>query len=424
MKILNRSVNSITFDDVVSHCKEKYPEGVELDYKEKFPEKGLRKIIASFANTRGGLVIIGVREDKKSGCPIKWEGVDEDAKLVERAYQEVLNVNPPPSIDICKTNVVNKKVFILIRVNEGDSTPYYVRNNANVWVRTGSVSKSIDIASPEWLELLLNKRERAKKARGNYLNQANKVYLYALKREEKIRKRLIEEAKRKDDGSEKNYYQRELGTDAEMCTIAIQPYFPRKALIQPKELIDRINDYRYRGSYLEFPNLNLESIPEGVLYFKHSYEGSIECQQLYSTGLIFTKFDILRPDKEGGRLVLPISLIAVKLFAVLMTAKYLYNLVGYQGLIKGKVLLEIKNHNVSFFRNISYGNLDFRNDREALLPEYKWEIYLDTRILNDNNEIFKNYFEILKDVYWSVGYKEISEAGIKEFMTRNNMNMS
>ncbi len=424
MKILNKPIREITFDDIVKHCKEKYPEGVELDYKEKFPKKGLRKIIASFANKRGGLVIIGVKEDKKSGCPIKWEGVDEDAKLVERTYQEALNVNPPPSIDVCKTNVVSKKVFILVRVNEGDNTPYYIRNNANVWVRTGNISKSIDIASPEWLELLFYKRKQAKKARDNYLKLANEIYLNALKREEKIRNRLIEEAKKKGDRSEKNYYQKKLGTNVAMCTIAIQPYFPRKALIKPKEIIDKTNDYRFINNYTEFPKSNLEPIPEGALYFKHNYTGFIECQQIYASGLLFTSWNILIPDDNSGRLLLPINFIAAKLFAILKVARSFYKLAEYQGVIKGYISLDLKYQPVLFFREISLNGGFFVSDKEVLLPNYNWKFSLDTVLLNNEDTVFKFYFETLRDIYWSAGYKEISENVIKEFMKRNSMSFS
>ena len=124
MKLLNTPVKDLTFDDVIVFCKEKQVEGVQIDYKKEFPQKGLAKHFASFSNKRGGIIIIGVEEDTKTGIPIKWEGVKNEGKLIDRVHQFAANVEPLPNYEVATTNEVGGKVFLLVRIFEGDVTPY------------------------------------------------------------------------------------------------------------------------------------------------------------------------------------------------------------------------------------------------------------------------------------------------------------
>lgn len=50
-------LGQITFEQVVDFCKT-FPEGVRVEYKQE-PTKHIAKIISSFANTVGGIWIIG-----------------------------------------------------------------------------------------------------------------------------------------------------------------------------------------------------------------------------------------------------------------------------------------------------------------------------------------------------------------------------
>lgn len=418
MDILNRPINAFSFEDVVAFCQKGFPEGVEVDYKRDYPPKGLQKHFAAFANTRGGVIILGVEEDSKTGKPVRWNGVADDAKLVERVNQESCNLSPLPSYQIHKTSP-NKdgRVFILIRVLEGDKTPYYVQNDSNIWIRTGNISTPIDISSPEWTELLIGKQEKAAKARNNYLKIAGVVFEEALKREERKRQRLITEAKEKNDGSDKNYYQKQLGTDIGMCEITILPYFPREALVTPQEIIDKVENYVYsKGSYGGFPDRSLEPIPEGVLHFNHGYyNGYVECQQVYSRGLLYNKLDVMRVD-EHSRRVIYLSSLARRLFIILKTAKNFYNNFGYQGVLK--INVSLSNVGEMFVKLIH----PFRDeDKECLLNDYSWNFELDTSILGDEDKFKQFYVEVIRNLYWSLGIRTLSDKVLDEFLEQNSL---
>lgn len=422
MKLLNQEFSTITFEDIVTHCGEKHPEGIQLDYKEDYPQKEVSKLLAAFSNKRGGLIIIGVKENRISGIPESWDGIKINAKLVERVHQQALSVTPLPSYQVRITDEKKGKVFLLIRVNEGDSTPYFVKNDSNVWVRTGNIRNPVGLAEPEWLELLYKKRSRADKARKNYLSIAETVFKSGLELEEKKRLRLIEEAKSKGDGSERNYAKDKLGTEVELCTIAIQPVNPNKAMIRPSEIIDRAKDFRAHNNFCEFPDLNLRPIPEGAMKFEHSHNGYIECQQLYSSGLLHYRFDVKTTDRESGQPIIYCSHILGSLAAMLLASRSFYALVGYQGVIKVGLKLDIKDRNINFFRLTGNNTFFFDTYEEALLPNYKWEYTSDTAELNDTNELMKLYCQIADDIHWSFGYKGIPVAVVQKFLTDIQIN--
>src|SRR5918998_3340839 len=191
MKILNTPIHELTFNDVVAFCAQKHVEGIQIDYKQGIPPKGLAKQFAAFSNTRGGVIIVGVEEDSKTGVPLKWEGIQNQGKLIDRVHQFAANVEPIPDYDVRVTNESNGKVFLLIRIFEGDSTPYYVQNDFNDYVRTGNITNLIDIASPEPLSLLFGKREQASRARNVFIDRADDVYDAALSRAERERLTFI-----------------------------------------------------------------------------------------------------------------------------------------------------------------------------------------------------------------------------------------
>jgi hypothetical protein len=298
MELLSRPINSFTFEDIVEFCRQGYIEGYQLDYKKELPSKGLAKHFAAFSNSRGGVIIIGVEEDK-TGKPAGDEGIAFDGKLVDKIHQYATSVDPRPLYDLHVTNVVKGKVFILVRIYEGDRTPYYVHNEANIYIRSGNITDPISLASPEAVELLVGKKDKARLARENYIRIAKENYEAGLKAEEKKRLKLIAEEKAKTQEGQplqSQYYQKPLGSEVSMLTILLQPYYPQKALCTPRDIKANIEQIRYHKDGIDFPDLNQKPIQEGVFRFEHNYDGGLSCQQVFSTGLLYLAKDVLRQD--------------------------------------------------------------------------------------------------------------------------------
>jgi hypothetical protein len=421
MDILTKPIQSFSFEDVVLFCTNGPPEGVEIDYKQQYPKRGIEKFLTAFSNTRGGVIIVGVEEDRKTGRPVKWEGIDDNAKLIETIYQESCNVTPQPAFEVHKTTPApTGKVFVLIRVFEGDKTPYYVQNDSNIWIRTGNISNPIDISSPEWTELLVGKKEKAERARSGLIQMARDVYDAALIQAERERQTLISRAKQKGDGSERNYYQKKLGSEVVMFTIMIQPFFPREALAQPQEIHEKIQEISYpRNGYREFPDLNQAAVPEGMMHFKHNYDGYIESQQIYSKGLVYIKLDVLRVNEQGKRIVY-LSHIAGRLFTVLKGAMNFYQFFGHQGVIKINLSLEqLVDTYLSEIRSDGY--LFFDDGHEGLLQNYSWDFDLETRELNDPAKFKQLLYRIMRKIYWDLGFKELAQQIFDNFLRQNKL---
>jgi len=122
MSLWSKPALQITFADVDAFCRTMQPEGARLDYKGiEFP-KHLDKSIAAFANTLGGLIILGVDADKKNNTPI-WppkDGLALDNGLSERVIQVAQDaIYPPVRVDV--SNVIHNDLLanhaiVVIRV--------------------------------------------------------------------------------------------------------------------------------------------------------------------------------------------------------------------------------------------------------------------------------------------------------------------
>jgi predicted HTH transcriptional regulator len=148
MDLLAQDFNTITFQDVVDFCDQKIVEGTELDYKQVIP-RDLAKHFAAMSNRYGGLIIIGVEEDPRTGMPSKYEGLVNDGKLIDRIHQFANNVRPLPSYHVRTTSEVNGKVFLLVRISEGGAPPYTPKNDPTVATATANP----DRARPHHLNL-------------------------------------------------------------------------------------------------------------------------------------------------------------------------------------------------------------------------------------------------------------------------------
>ena len=431
MNLLNKPIGDFNLDDIVSFCKERHAEGLQIDYKKEFPDKGLAKHFASFSNTRGGLIIVGVEEDDK-GLPIKWEGVKNEGKLIDRVHQNASNIDPIPNYETCITDEKNGRVFLLIRIFEGDQTPYYVQNDSNIWVRTGNISKPIDIASPKALEILFGKREQALLARSVFVNRAYEVYAAGLKRAEIGRKERIAEKQETflieqrtqgvENPSLSNFKtlvtKSELGSNVAMCTVLLQPYHPREAFANPLELKESTQQFRATGRYYgDFPSLNTETIPEGILDFSWREDnGLIECQQIYGHGLVFNSVDVLRIGENKIR-EFWLSSLGRLLFITLLATRNLYKHFGYQGGVVGYLLL-CDVENVLINRIIPSNWHGFPDHGKCLLNKYRFDISTDTAALNDPIALQNLFLELMKDIY--VGFNmapprdDLMEAFLKE----------
>jgi hypothetical protein len=397
------------------------------EYKREFPKRGLAKQFASFSNTRGGLIIIGPATIERkilrlgnfdpvilsSGVPISCNGVINDNKLLDQIHQYATLIQPIPAYQACITDEKNGRVFALIRIFEGDNTPYFIHNDSNIWIRTGNISNPIDHASPDALELLYMKREKAEKLRNIQLDRKSEIVNAAIARQEKQRVLAISST---DETEQSHINQNEVGSNISLCEISFQPFYPKKSLINPFEIKNSLSTLRSRFHNSEFPNISrLETMPYGVLSFYWSnVTGSLQIDQVFGSGLISNSRDISRIDENGNKSIL-LTLAAIFIYSTLLFGVKYYSYIGYHGNIVGYIKL-VKTKGAAILPILPEGwHYNFYT-HTGLLDEYVWDITTDTAEISDDNRLRRMFQEILDGIYMSFDYSPPGEKLFNAFL--------
>lgn len=133
-----KDLADVTYEDLTQLAD--LDEGFVLEFKRTWNEsvrKKIPKIIASFANSRGGWLIIGIADDDKSICPIPRISADFSQIFGELCRH---HVSPTPRFDarfIPDPQNTDQGV-VVVQVHEGDFPPYVA--DGVVEIREGSTS--------------------------------------------------------------------------------------------------------------------------------------------------------------------------------------------------------------------------------------------------------------------------------------------
>lgn len=394
MSLFTKPIFEISYQDVIAFCQQGIGESINLDYKRDFPSSGLEKTISAFANTFGGIILIGV-EDEDSKPKPPFEGVEYKDKLEERVWNIIVdNIYPPvfPEIRVCPQE--NNKTFVVIRVSQSNETPHAIYNSTQVYIRTGNRNKPEDLASVEQIEWLRNRRRKS----------------------EELREMLY---RRAEDKYQTICGQRKIKFGE--FTLSFTPLYPQKPLITVEEIESIINEMKVIVAGREFPRLphyNLEPVQDGIVnFFFNKDTGFITHTEINKFGLIFYKEDLGSRRKETvesetiWRVHLD-TIVRILDISFESIAKF-YNTVGYWGLVEAKCHLA-KLLGVRFVRlKPSEYFPDEREKLNIVEKELSWEIVISVSELSDAVTRQNKLLSLIKDIAWSFGFK-ISEDIIKQ----------
>tara|TARA_R110002074_G_scaffold195377_1_gene361611 strand:- start:2071 stop:2727 length:657 start_codon:yes stop_codon:yes gene_type:complete len=134
-------------------------EGVRLEFKKKanFPDKIAKELVA-FANTQGGILLLGVDDD---GTVSGTRDIEGEVFVLEQAIDSLIWPRLNYSLQTLKLN--EKKGIAVLQVEKGDKLPLQLRDSPDtragkVYVRVGEQSLQ---ASKEMREIL-RRRVKAK----------------------------------------------------------------------------------------------------------------------------------------------------------------------------------------------------------------------------------------------------------------------
>ena len=156
LNINNKNWEKLRATDISKHLLDG-EENSFFEYKEEdTTPTDFVKEVSAFANTYGGYIFLGVRDDGTIlGCQ-KWT----EERITTSIYN---NLTPTPNYDVKKFIIRGKRIYI-VKIEAG-SMPPYITNRGSIYERVSSSSCKVE--KSERLSQLINKRETQQKKTAN-----------------------------------------------------------------------------------------------------------------------------------------------------------------------------------------------------------------------------------------------------------------
>jgi hypothetical protein len=316
-------IEDIDYSALIGFLEAGAREGFALDFKRDFPTN-LEKSLAAFANTYGGLILIGIEETTVGAPQLPVRGVDLKSGLRERVLQIGLDaVYPPilPEIHVIEFKSDESlpepdKAVVVVRVHESENAPHAVENRTTVYLRADNVSDRYRKATIGELEWLINKRQRSFELKAQMLESAT-------------RRAAQIQWWRRHRGGPGNY------RDESTMRLWTVPTFPRWPLLETRELVCIT-----KSAQVSVQSIAPSTLPEGTMQRIAggvSYAGQFGSSEFQQQGLIFHEFEYWwdsagASTSHGARQLLP-GVTATLILGSLELSRQIYRQAGYSGLV-------------------------------------------------------------------------------------------
>jgi hypothetical protein len=183
MSVYSTPVSQLKTSDLVELLQERAVENLRLEFKRESPDKDeTLKKLSSFANTHGGLVVIGAIAQSKDGRIEALPGVDVISgytqKVVDWCFKECYPpINVTVSAPIPTPNNDGKVCYVIV-IEESDIAPHFLNGRNGIWIRTNEFSGKYDFALADETEIrhLLHRRQLTLDRRRNIVERARRRF--------------------------------------------------------------------------------------------------------------------------------------------------------------------------------------------------------------------------------------------------------
>ena len=308
--MFTKEMNEIEFSDIETFCRE-WPEGVRVEYKKEIAN--VPKIISSFANTQGGIFIIGVDTDNDNKARFPIEGIANESGIEERIRQSALDGIYPsimPSIRICDVkNDEGKsgKVAVVIRIDESQQAPHAIQNSTRVYIRSGSITPPYELAEIDRIEYLLKRRDESQKI------------------SQQILKRI--------EGHTDSYPP----PVQPILTIYAHPVFPYRPIISNSEIYTYMSNSCMIPTKIGDPEFGTRKVSGGVCFMGKEVHNVF--WELNEYGIIYNRGWVL-PREDGGQRYFDGDNIIKRIFCLIYEASEFYKKCQYVGNVEFVVALQ------------------------------------------------------------------------------------
>ena len=255
--LFSSPLHSIEFRQIEEFCRH-WPEGVRVEYKRELVPHHIPKTVCSFANTSGGVWIIGVGTDVMNRPVFPIHGFPRTAGIEERITQSCYqNLYPPllPEIKIIDVPGAGGHVVAVVQILESLEAPHAIENSTKVYIRTNSTTEIVQLAEIDRIEYLLKRRQQP----------------------EEKREKLIEDMRGRSS----------VGPPA--IRIVVSPRYPWRSILGEDVLLTRLKELSHPGTYANLRNfirlvrggfMSNEvhpSVAQAPYHFEANFHGIISC---------------------------------------------------------------------------------------------------------------------------------------------------
>ncbi len=159
--MFGKSIFDLSFDDIVRFCEAGHSEGLTLDYK-LADSKSIAKVACAFANTFGGVILVGVEEsNEKPKAP--FDGIPNIENIKNSVVDTILSSIYPsviPRVHVA-ANATTDKGFLIVEIDRSISSPHAYENNRiyrRFADRNNPNKKKTQLSELEWIETLFRNR--------------------------------------------------------------------------------------------------------------------------------------------------------------------------------------------------------------------------------------------------------------------------
>ncbi len=165
-------LSEVTFNMIEAFCQQ-WEEGVRVEYKRLVPET-IPKIASSFANTMGGILIIGVKtEGTRAVLPISGMTLSPqvEEQITQSCYQ---GIYPALGVSLRTFQLPSDatKGIVVVKVAESLEAPHAIQNKEQVYIRVNSTSEPYKLADIDRIEYLLSRRREPETRRERLIESA------------------------------------------------------------------------------------------------------------------------------------------------------------------------------------------------------------------------------------------------------------
>ncbi len=377
--MFTKSKDEITFADVEDFCRE-FPEGVRVEYKRKITN--IPKIVSSFANTLGGIFVIGVEADQtnnKVNFPI--QGIPQKAGIEEQIQQSSLTgIHPAVMPEVIILDVPNSNnVVVVIRVDESVQAPHAISKSTKTYIRTGSITQPYEFADIDRIAYMLKRREDSQVV-------AHQILTRIEKRTESL-----------------------CAANEPYVKVIVEPVFPYRPVITTEDIYEIVTG-------VLVPKVEpspVRRVPGGTCCLTGTRD-NLTYLELNDHGIVYYRGNMLRSQRDGE--LLTFSYIVGRIGSTIKYARSLYKKCDYLGNLEVKTeLCQVSGEKLMYYEDQPYSS------RECVDSDVLASTQCLPHHLMENEKLINVVEKLANQLFWAFDVHKpmITRKLVRETLAKN-----